>query len=557
MQKIPAIIAVCACALSMTMCKQGPVTTADYNVVPQPSMIVENSSVKPFELTSKTTIGYPEDNADLKTQAGLLADYIFEQTGISTAVTPGNGKIMLIADLESENPEAYVLTIDADGVTVNGASAAGTFYGVQTLRNAIPALDAAKVILPAAEITDAPRFGYRGAHLDVCRHFFPVDSVKKYIDLLAMHKINKFHFHITEDQGWRWEVKKYPELTKIGSHRDGTVIGHNTEEYDTIPVDGFYTQDELRDLVKYAADRQITIIPEIDIPGHMLAALAAYPELGCTGGPYEVWKRWGVSEDVLCAGNDSTYTFLKDIFTELIDIFPSELIHIGGDECPKVRWESCPKCQAKAKALGLKSDASGTREAKLQNYVMSYVSEFLRENGRRVIGWDEILDADFDDDAIIMSWRGEEGGIAGATRGHDVVMTPYQYLYFDYYQTTDTDNEPIAIGGYLPLEKVYTYEPVPAVLTDEQKEHIVGVQANVWTEYIPTFEQVEYMALPHMAALSELQWTDGKNKDYENFKVRLLPMLQRYDRYGYKYSTRAFDDADQQPATEAPEATEE
>lgn len=548
MQKIPAIIAACACVLSLTMCKQGPTTTADYNVVPQPSLIVENSSMKPFELTSKTTIGYPEDNAELKTQADMLADYIFEQTGIRPNVTAGKGQIMLTADLEAENPEAYVLTVDADGVTVNGATVAGTFYGVQTLRNSIPALDAAKVILPAAEIRDEPRFGYRGAHLDVCRHFFPADSVKKFIDMMAMHKLNKFHFHITEDQGWRWEVKSHPELTTIGSHRDGTVIGRNTEEYDSIPVDGFYTQDELRDLVKYAADRQITIIPEIDLPGHMQAALAAYPELGCTGGPYEVWKRWGVSKDVLCAGNDSTYKFLDDVFTELVDIFPSEIIHIGGDECPKDRWKECAKCQAKARELGLKTDASGTREAKLQNYVMAYVSNLLREKGRRVIGWDEILDADFDDNAIIMSWRGEEGGIAGATRGHDVVMTPNQYLYFDYYQTTDKENEPLAIGGYVPLETVYTYEPVPAVLTDDQKDHIIGVQANVWTEYMPTFEQVQYMTLPRMAALSEIQWTDGQNKDYENFKLRLLPMLQHYDRLGYIYSTRAFDDADQQAA---------
>lgn len=548
MKTISSIIAGCACILSLSMCKQGVATTADYNVVPRPALIVENGSLSPFTLSTKSIIGYPEDNAELKKQAELLADYIFDQTGIRIGVAPAAGDIRLTSDLDAENPEAYVMTVGADGILINGASAAGTFYGVQTLRNSIPAVDADQVVLPAAEIRDEPRFAYRGAHLDVCRHFFPMDSVKKFVDLMAMHKLNNFHFHITEDQGWRWEVKSHPELTTIGAHRDGTVIGRNTSEYDSIPVDGFYTQDELRDLVQYAADRQINIIPEIDLPGHMQAALAAYPNLGCTGGPYEVWKRWGISKDVLCAGNDSTYEFLKDVFAELVDIFPSEIIHIGGDECPKDRWKECPKCQAKAKALGLRTDASGTREAKLQNHVMTYVSDFLHEKGRRVIGWDEILDADFDENAIIMSWRGEEGGIAGATRGHDVVMTPNQYLYFDYYQTTDKDNEPLAIGGYVPLEKVYNYEPVPAVLTDEQQKHIIGVQANLWTEYIPTFEQAQYMELPRMAALSEIQWTDGKSKDYEDFKMRLMPMMQRYDRLGYRYSTRAFDDADQQSA---------
>lgn len=548
MKKFLILLGTSACIMALAMCKEGVTTTAQYSVVPLPASIEETAEAKPFALTSKTVIAYPETDTVLARQASLLAEYIDAQTGIKVSTAPGDGNILLASNLSAENPEAYTLVVNADKVEIDGASAAGTFYGIQTLRNAIPSENADKVLLPEVKISDEPRFGYRGAHLDVCRHFFPADSVKKFIDLMAMHKLNKFHFHITEDQGWRWEVKSHPRLTEIGAYRPGTVIGHNTEEYDSIPVQGFYTQDELRDLVKYAADRQITIIPEIDLPGHMQAALAAYPELGCTGGPYEVWKRWGVSEDVLCAGNDSVYTFLTDIFAELIDIFPSELIHIGGDECPKVRWEKCPKCQAKAKQLGYNTDKNGTREAKLQNHVMAYVSDYLKQHGRRVVGWDEILDADFDKNAIIMSWRGEEGGIAGATRGHDVVMTPCQYLYFDYYQTRDKENEPIAIGGYVPLETVYSYEPVPAVLSDDEKKHIIGVQANLWTEYIKDFPKALYMELPRMAALSEIQWTDGQDKNYKEFLNRLTPVLKQYDKLGYTYSKRAFTDEDQQPA---------
>ena len=320
--------------------------------------------------------------------------------------------------------------------------------------------------------------------------------------MLALHNINRFHWHLSEDQGWRIEIKSRPELTEIGSKRAETVIGHNSGKYDGKPYGGFFTQEEAKEIVAYAAERHITVIPEIDMPGHMQAALAAYPNLGCTGGPYEVWKIWGVSEDVLCAGNDETLKFIEDVLGEIIQIFPSEYIHVGGDECPKVRWAKCPKCQARIKALGLKSDKNHTAEERLQSFIINHAEKFLNGHGRQIIGWDEILEGGLAPNATVMSWRGVAGGIEAAKQKHDVIMTPNTYLYFDYYQTKDIANEPEAIGGYVPVETVYNYEPMPADLTPEEQKYIIGVQANLWTEYIPTYSQVEYMELPRMAAIS-------------------------------------------------------
>ena len=310
-------------------------------------------------------------------------------------------------------------------------------------------------------------------HLDVGRHFFPKEFIKKYIDLLALHNMNTFHWHLTEDQGWRIEIKKYPKLTEIGSQRSRTVIGRNTQEYDNTPYGGFYTQEEAKEIVKYAQERYITIIPEVDLPGHMLAALAAYPEMGCTGGPYEVCPRWGVFEDVLCIGNDKTMQFLEDVMSEIIEIFPSEYVHIGGDEAPRTRWEKCPKCQARIKAEGLKADKKHTAEDRLQSYCMTRIEKFLNSKGRRIIGWDEILEGDVAPNATVMSWRGASGGIEAAQMGHDVIMTPNTYCYFDYYQTADTKDEPLGIGGYVPIEKVYSLDPT-FDLNEEQKKHIIG-----------------------------------------------------------------------------------
>ena len=522
---------------------QSSVEQADYQVIPMPHEIVAAQG-SPFILKSGVKILYPEGNAQMQRNAELLAEYLKTATGKDFAVeagTEGKNAIVLALGVDNKNPEAYELKVAGEGVTVKGATEAGVFYGIQTLRKSLPVAVGANISLPAVDIKDAPRFAYRGAHFDTSRHFFTVDEVKTYIDMLALHNMNRMHWHFTEDQGWRIEIKKYPKLTEIGSKRSETVIGKNSGKYDGVPHEGFYTQEEAKEIVKYAAERFITVIPEIDIPGHMQAALASYPELGCTGGPYEVWKMWGVSEDVLCIGNDQSLKFLEDVFAELIEIFPSEYIHIGGDECPKVRWAQCPKCQARIKQLGLKSDAKHTKEERLQSYVISHVEKFLNEHGRQIIGWDEILEGGLAPNATVMSWRGEGGGIEAAKQHHDVIMTPNTYLYFDYYQSKDTDNEPLAIGGYLPVERVYSYEPMPKSLTPDEQKYIKGVQANLWTEYIPTFSHAQYMVLPRWAALAEVQWSAPEKKDYANFLSRLPRLIQWYDAEGYNYAKHVFD----------------
>ena len=519
----------------------GVETTANYQVIPLPQEVAL-SQESPFNLNDGTIIAYPEHNELLKRNAEFLAEYISQSTGHTLqteALAPGSeapkGAITLGLDPAIGNREGYVLTVKADRVTLNGQTENGVFYGIQTLRKSIPAeTKATSILLPAGSIQDEPRFSYRGMHLDVGRHFFPIEFVKKYIDLLALHNMNTFHWHLTEDQGWRIEIKKYPKLTEIGAWRDRTVIGRNTEEYDNTRYGGFYTQEQAKEIVKYAGERYITVIPEVDLPGHMLAALAAYPEMGCTGGPYEVCPRWGVFEDVLCIGNEKSMQFLEDVMAEIIDIFPSKYIHIGGDEAPRTRWEKCPKCQARIRTEKLKSDKNHTAEDRLQSYCMTRIEKFLNSKGRRIIGWDEILEGDVAPNATVMSWRGSAGGIKAAQLGHDVIMTPNDYCYFDYYQSEDTRHEPFAIGGFVPLEKVYSLNPT-ASLTEEQAKHILGAQANLWTEYIPTSEQAEYMVLPRMAALAEVQWTQLEKKDYTNFTTRLAGLIGIYRRYGLNY----------------------
>lgn len=432
--------------------------------------------------------------------------------------------------LEKENPEAYSLEVKQGQVVITAPTEAGVFYGIQTLRKSIGIAEGGSIELPAVSITDEPRFGYRGMMLDVSRHFFSVDDVKCYIDMLALHNINRLHWHLSDDQGWRIEIKKYPKLTEIASQRKETVIGRNSGKYDGQPYGGFYTQQQAKEIIAYAAERYITVIPEIDLPGHMQAALTAYPELGCTGGPYEVWTQWGVSDNVLCAGNDKTIEFVKDVLAEIVEIFPSEYIHVGGDECPKTVWAKCPKCQARIKALGLKSDSKHTKEERLQSFVIHEAEAFLATKGRKMIGWDETLEGGLAPGATVMSWRGEGGGIEAAKQGHDVVMTPNTYLYFDYYQSKDTDTEPLAIGGYLPMERVYSYEPMPKALSPEEQKYIIGVQANLWTEYIPDLKQIQYMVLPRMAALCEVQWSQPNKKDYESFLKRVSRLVDIYQR---------------------------
>jgi len=528
--------------------------SADYRVIPLPQEITEKQD-KSFTLNENVKIVYPEGNETMRKNAEFLADYIQEATGKQLAVeagTAGKNTIALQLALQSANPEAYQLKVNGEGVVIDAPTEAGVFYGIQTLRKSLPLVKGAIVVLPAVEINDFPRFAYRGAHFDVSRHFFPVDSVKKFIDMLALHNINRLHWHISDDQGWRIEIKKYPELTTKGSQRKETVIGRNSGKYDGKPYGGFYTQEEAKEIVAYAKDRHITVIPEIDLPGHMQAALTAYPELGCTGGPYDVWTIWGVSEDVLCAGNDKTLEFIDGVLAEIIEIFPSEYIHIGGDECPKVRWEKCPKCQARIKALKLKKDAKHTAEEKLQSFIISHAEKFLNDHGRQIIGWDEILEGGLAPNATVMSWRGTAGGIEAAKLKHDVIMTPNTYMYFDYYQSKDVEHEPLAIGGYLPLEKVYSFEPFAPSLTPEEQKYIIGVQANLWTEYMPEYKQVEYMELPRMSALAEVQWTMPEKKNYDDFIARIPSMLNIYQMKGYNFAKHLYDvKADIRPDFEA------
>ncbi|WP_270419650.1 glycoside hydrolase family 20 protein [Bacteroides intestinalis] len=520
---------------------------ANYQVIPLPQE-VSLTQENPFKLNENVLIAYPENNALLQRNAEFLSEYIQQATNYAPktkAIAAGEqvkNAIVLGLDPSIANKEGYVLTTTPEGININGQTENGVFYGIQTLRKSIPAeAKEATILIPAGEIKDEPRFSYRGMHLDVGRHFFPKEFMKKYIDLLALHNMNTFHWHLTDDQGWRIEIKKYPKLTEIGSQRSRTVIGRNTQEYDNTPYGGFFTQEEAKEIVKYAQERYITVIPEVDLPGHMLAALAAYPEMGCTGGPYEVCPRWGIFEDVLCIGNDQTMQFLEDVMNEIIEIFPSKYVHIGGDEAPRTRWEKCPKCQARIKTEGLKADKNHTAEDRLQSYCMTRIEEFLNSKGRQIIGWDEILEGDVAPNATVMSWRGMEGGIKAAQLGHDVIMTPTSFCYFDYYQTADTKDEPLGIGGYVPIEKVYSLEPVPAVLTEEQSKHILGAQANLWTEYIHSSEHVEYMVLPRMAALAEVQWTQPEKKDFKDFTKRLARLMKFYQRDGFNYAKHVFD----------------
>ena len=532
-------------AMMFSSCQQPTVETIDYQVVPLPKEI-NLSEEKPFVLNKKTVITYPRAHKELQNEADFLAGYIDDICGFRPAVKCTYNYMINAINLKIEegdfvNDEAYQLIVNDKNIEIISSNTSGIFYGIQTLRKSLPVgTDEDKIVFPAATINDWPRFAYRGMHLDVSRHFFPLDSVKVYIDAMALHNLNKFHIHITDDQGWRIEIKKYPKLTEVGAWRSGTLIGKSMA-YDTIRHGGYYTQKELRDLVKYAADRHITIIPEIDLPGHMLAALASYPELGCTGGPYEVWKRWGVSEDVICAGNEKAMQFLEDVLLEVMDIFPSEYIHIGGDEVPRDRWKECPKCQARIKQLGIKGDDKHSAEDYLQSYVMSRMEQFVENHGRHIIGWDEMLDGELAPNATVMSWRGSSGGQKAAKMHHNVIMTPNDYLYFDYYQTLDTDAEPFSIGGYNPVKKVYSYEPIPEGLTEDEEQYILGPQANIWTEYTSEFNVLLYRMLPRIGALAEVQWCNPEQKNYEDWVLREYRMTKLYDLYKWNYATHIFD----------------
>ena len=504
---------------------------ANYNVVPLPQSIVEQKG-EPFILEEGVQILAP---AELQNEAEFLRQYLKEVTWNDLPIVSQRAKkaryIELAVSPKVTEKEGYMMTVNARGVTIQGGSAAGVFYGIQTLRKAVKE----GVIMNPVVISDSPRFSWRGMHLDCSRHFFPVAFVKKFIDLLALHNMNVFHWHLTDDQGWRIEIKKWPKLVTVGSQRTGTDLD------DHIPYGGCYTQEEAREIVAYAAARHITVIPEIDMPGHMLAALASYPELGCTGGPYQVGHYWGVYKDVLCVANSKVYEFVEDVLTEIMDIFPSEVIHIGGDETPTDKWQECPKCQALNKALGADNAQNEAFEpltsklSPIQAHFTKRVFDFLTAHHRRALGWDEILDGS-PQDAMIMSWRGTEPGAKAAETGHDVIMTPTTFCYFDYQQTEDVLFEPSRCGGFIPVEKVYALDPAPDSLSVAARQHILGAQANIWTEYITNEELVEYQALPRMSALAEVQWTQPQRKDYEAFKERLSAFTALLELYGYTYA---------------------
>ena len=516
---------------------------ADYaQVIPQPRSVNMQKGA-PFLLQSSTIITYTAGN-DMQRNATFLSQWINELTGVKLGVQATKGKaksvISLVIDAKAKdinNTEGYAINITNKGIVVRGKTAAGVFYGCQTLRKTMPALknaDGTAVIeMPAVAITDEPRFGYRGMHLDCSRHFYKASFVKQYIDMIALHNMNRFHWHLTDDQGWRFAVDKYPKLATIASQRNGTMLGHCPNVIDHTPYGGYYTDEEIKDIIKYAADRYITIIPEIDMPGHMMAVLAAYPELGCTGGPYETAMRWGIFEDILCAGNPKSYEFLEAVLDKVCDLFPSRYIHIGGDEAPRTRWEKCPKCQAIIAKEGIVAKDGHSKEALLQGYLTHKVQAYLEAKGRRIIGWDELLGCDVDTTATIMSWRGSEPGAKGAKLGHDVIMTPMPHCYFDFYQTKEIRNEPVAIGNFLDVAKVYAMQPVADGLSPEAAKHIIGVQANVWTEYITCPEYVEYMILPRMAALAEVQWMPESQKNFDAFKKRITSFRSIYDHYGW------------------------
>ena len=462
--------------------------------------------------------------------------------GLRDALAGGKVKGIVFLRDGSLAPEAYSILVSKRNAVVRASGLNGVIYALETLRQLLPpsiygSRQALKDrwTLPCCLIEDSPRFAWRGMHLDSSRHFWSIDEVKRYLDVMAMYKLNRFHWHLTDDQGWRIEIKSYPLLSQIACWREGTMIGRDFSSNDHIRYGGFYTQDEIREVVEYAAARGITVVPEVDLPGHMLAAMSAYPQLGCTGGPYAAWTIWGVSDQVLCVGKESTFTFLERVLAEVAELFPGEYIHIGGDECPKDEWKKCPDCQALIRRLGLKDDGRFTAEQYLQNYVTKRIQDYLATLGKKVIGWDEILEGDLAPGATVMSWRGAAGGREAAARGFDAVMAPNSHCYFDYYQAEGGEGEPLGIGGFVPVEKVYSLDPLEGI-APEHAHHILGVQANLWTEYISTPEHLEYMLLPRMLALSEVQWCTPERRDAGRF-LRVLrehefPVLEQA---GYNY----------------------
>lgn len=540
-QRVPALVTSFVGALATIAAAQQPAPVIA--VIPQPASV----TVRPgqFTLTAATVIWVDAATADLGYR---LARDVEPATGFRLAVrstgTPAGRRIVLRRDktLARLGAEGYRLDAEPTVITIRAPEPAGVFYGIQTLKQLLPPEifreakpTDVKWIVPAVRIEDQPRFAWRGAHLDVGRHFMPKEFVKKFIDLLALHKMNSFHWHLTEDQGWRIEIKKYPRLTEVGAWRKETIVGHQRGnqadwKFDGEPHGGFYTQDDVREIVAYAKDRFINVVPEIEMPGHAVAAIAAYPELGLNAAGTEVAKTWGVFDNIL-SPTDASVRFMQDVLTEVMALFPSRFIHVGGDEAAKARWKASAEVQARIKELGVKD------EDELQSWFIRQIDAFLTAKGRRLIGWDEILDGGLAPGAAVMSWRGIAGGLAAARAGHDVVMAPTSHTYFDYYQSKATDQEPLAIGGFLPVETVYGYEPLPAELEPEFQKHILGAQCQVWTEYLKGPKNVEYMAFPRLSALAEVVWTPAAKKDFKDFSDRMQTHQQRLSVLDVNYRT--------------------
>jgi len=527
------------------------VQAQEINIIPKPSKL--ETQTGNFTVTANTPIVLA--GTGLETSARFLNDYLQKFYGFQLKVSKGSSaKNAIVLGYEKMNhpiPGAYKMHVNSKGVQIAGDGATGTFYGVQSLIQLFPTEKAHTFSLPFVAIEDKPRFAYRGMHLDVGRHFFDAAYVKKFIDFIAMHKMNTFHWHLTEDQGWRIEIKKYPKLTQVGAVRNGTIIGHHPGKgNDNTKVGGYYTQEQIKDIVKYANDRFITIVPEIELPGHASAAIAAYPQLSCfpdeptKHAPRVTWsgdstgkqvqQSWGIYPDVFCP-SEYTFTFIEGVMDEVISLFPGKFIHIGGDECPKESWKRSAFCQQLIKDKNLKDEHG------LQSYFIQRVEKYLNSKGRQIIGWDEILEGGLAPNATVMSWRGEKGGIEAAKQKHNVIMTPTGWVYFDYAQSKKEDS--LVIGGYLPVQKVYGYEPIPKELAKEEEKYVLGAQANVWTEYMATPSKLEYMIFPRMTALSEVLWSPKETRDWSDFEKRLQSQIKRYKQWGVSYSNAYQDPA--------------
>lgn len=538
-------------ALAITGIFSANAQRAEYDVIPLPKEIkVDSANV--FVLKNGMGVSFDASSEEIFRNVVFLRQWVEETTGISLKLTPTDKKAAIRlsldykeakdeaeAELTEQQKEAYRIKVDKKGISIMARQPIGLFRAIQTLRKSLPVMKNADMVeLPYVEIFDEPRFEYRGVLLDCGRHYFSIEFIKKFLDVMALHGSNQFHWHLTEDQGWRFEVKAYPSLAPLGSVRAETVIGPgNSGVYDGTPYGGYYTQEECREIVRYAAERYINVVPEIDLPGHMQSALHVFPHLGCTGGPYPVRTYWGVSREVLCGGNPETMTFLKTVLGELCDVFPSKYIHIGGDECPKHRWQKCPTCQAKIKELGLKNDGKHTPENQLQSYINREVETFMKERGRAIIGWDEILEGGLSGESIIMSWRGIKGGIAAARQGHRVIMSPNVYSYIDHPQLKDLGKQPRTTDSYIvSASKIYSFEPlIPDSLTNEQQRLILGPQVNLWTEHVAYPQHAFYQLLPRLGASCEVQWCNPEQKNFDYFKKRLPRLKKLYDLIGVNY----------------------